>query len=88
MRELLRGDVRRTEVTIAKVSEPLEGALKTDGFGVRRVADHVHVELEGDEKLPALLRQVLDAGAHVIEVVPRRETLEDLFVRRAIPAGD
>ena len=31
-----------------------------------------------------VLRAALDAGAQVVEVTPKRETLEDLFLRRAL----
>ena len=84
MRELLRGDVRRTDVMLANVSEDLRQALEREELAMHAVGSHLIVEIEGDGKVPWLLRKALDAGAHVIEVIPRRETLEDLFVRRAI----
>jgi len=42
------------------------------------------LEVEGDAKVGDALRVALDGGAKVVEVVPRRETLEDLFMRRAL----
>jgi ABC-2 type transport system ATP-binding protein len=42
------------------------------------------VEVEGEKQVGDVLRAALDAGAQVIEVSPRRETLEDLFLRRAL----
>jgi ABC-2 type transport system ATP-binding protein len=38
----------------------------------------------GEARVGEVLRAALDAGAHVVEVTPRRETLEDLFLRRAL----
>jgi ABC-2 type transport system ATP-binding protein len=40
--------------------------------------------VEGDEGLPELLKLSLDAGARVLAVTPHRETLEDLFMRKAV----
>ena len=36
-----------------------------------------------------MLKLVMDHGAQVLSVIPHRETLEDLFVRKALefPAG-
>jgi ABC-2 type transport system ATP-binding protein len=40
--------------------------------------------VEGDEGVPSLLRLALEAGARVLAVTPHRETLEDLFMRKAV----
>jgi ABC-2 type transport system ATP-binding protein len=87
VRDLLRSDVRRMEVTLDNVSLPFEQALAADGFAVRRVAGHLNVEVEGEASLPRVLESALNAGARVIEVAHRRETLEALFMRRAIDEG-
>jgi ABC-2 type transport system ATP-binding protein len=46
------------------------------------------VEVEGESNIPKVLESALASGARVIEVTPRRETLEDLFMRRAIGSED
>jgi ABC-2 type transport system ATP-binding protein len=84
IRELLRGESRRTDVTLAHAGEELERALAGSGLKTHRVAEHLVVEVEGEARVGEVLRRALDAGARVVEVVARRETLEDLFVRRAI----
>ncbi len=88
IRDLLRSDVRRVEVTLGDVPESLPGTLAADGFANHRVGEHLHVEIEGDANLPRVLGAALSAGARIVEVIPRRETLEDLFMRRAIGADD
>ncbi|MFW5740474.1 MAG: hypothetical protein ACOC1F_08915 [Myxococcota bacterium] len=45
--------------------------------------DVLRVAAKGDAAVARVLRAALDAEVRVAEVVPRRETLEDLFVRRA-----
>jgi len=87
VRELLRSDVRRTDVTLEGADETLERALVSDGVTTHRVADHLIAEVEGSANLAKVLTRALSAGARVVEVVPRRETLENLFMRRAIDSG-
>ena len=84
LRSLLRGDVIRTEVMLAGVNEELESALVEKGFTVNRRPDLVLVDILGEGRVGEVLRAALDAGAQVVEVTPRRETLEDLFLRRAL----
>jgi ABC-2 type transport system ATP-binding protein len=84
LRSLLRGDVIRTEVMLAGVNEELESLLVEKGFTVNRRPDLVLVDILGEGRVGEVLRAALDAGAQVVEVTPRRETLEDLFLRRAL----
>ncbi len=84
LRKLLRGDVLRTDITVAGMSDSLRSTLETSGCRVHARADVVVIEVEGDKQVADALRAALDAGAQVIEVAPRRETLEDLFLRRAL----
>jgi ABC-2 type transport system ATP-binding protein len=44
-------------------------------------ADEMRFLLENEAETPHVLRAALDAGADVVSVNPRRETLEELFVR-------
>ena len=46
------------------------------------------VDVQGDAKIPKVLAAALESGARVIEVTPPRESLEDLFMRRAIGSDD
>jgi ABC-2 type transport system ATP-binding protein len=51
---------------------------------LRPLGDSLAVELEGEEALRAALTRALAEGATIESVAPKRETLEDLFVRRAL----
>ncbi len=84
LRTLLRGDVVRTDVTLAHVTPPLREALSDAGFTLEDRAEVTVVSFEGDAKVPEVLRLALEAGAQVVELQPRKETLEDLFMRRAL----
>jgi ABC-2 type transport system ATP-binding protein len=86
LRDLVRGDVLHTDLTLAQASEELEARFRQDGHDVHRRAGLLVVEVKGQEKVNEALAAALQGGAQVVEVTPRRETLEDLFVRRAIDA--
>jgi ABC-2 type transport system ATP-binding protein len=88
MAELLdagpRAGGRTTEITLLGVTDATRSALATKGL-VPRAFGHAHVvDAEGDDGVKAALESALATGARVESVTPRRETLEDLFVRRAI----
>ncbi len=88
VRELLRSEVRRIEVTLGDASDALVRELTSQGAAPSRVGEHLVVEVEGETNIPKVLKSALESGARVIEVTPRRETLEDLFMRRAIGSED
>jgi ABC-2 type transport system ATP-binding protein len=57
---------------------------------VRRVGDELSLTLPADADVDAWIARAHAAGARVIEIAPRHETLEDLFLRQvaAPAAGD
>ena len=82
--DLLKREVRRTDVTLQGVGSELAERLDGLGHSLRRLGEHLVVEIQGSANVPDVLRLALDAGATIGEVTPRHETLEDLFVREAI----
>jgi ABC-2 type transport system ATP-binding protein len=84
IRELLAQGKRRTEVTVAGASESLREELKPLAMGARVVGDVLVMELDGDEAVRSVVERALRSGARLESVTPKRETLEDLFVRQAL----
>jgi ABC-2 type transport system ATP-binding protein len=84
IRELLRGDVVRTDITVANASRAIRTQLEAAGHGVFERPGVLLVEVTGRDAVDDALRVLLADGAQVLEVAPRRETLEDLFMRRAL----
>jgi ABC-2 type transport system ATP-binding protein len=82
--DLLRRDVQRVDVVLLGASEEFERGLAAEGLVASRVAGQLVVRVEGLARVNALLQRALQAELTVVEVVPRQETLEDLFVREAI----
>jgi ABC-2 type transport system ATP-binding protein len=86
--ELLKRDVRRTDLVLARASAELEQVFARDGHAVRRVGDELVVGAEGETAVQRVLERALANGAALIAATPRHETLEDLFVREAILTRD
>jgi ABC-2 type transport system ATP-binding protein len=84
LRQLLRGEVLRTEITLAGAEQALCDELAAQGFTVAKRPDVVVVQIEGEARVGEVLKAALAAGAQVVEVSRKRETLEDLFLRQAL----
>ncbi len=81
--DLLKREVRHTDIALIGASEELERKLSAD-HGVARSAERLVVSVRGRGAVEGVLGTALAAGASVAEVIPRHETLEELFVREAI----
>jgi len=84
LRDLLCGEVLGTEIALAGAGDPLREALAAGGFETSARAELLVVKVDGEARVGEVLKLALDADAQVVEVSRRRETLEDLFMRRAL----
>ena len=82
--ELLVSGARRSEIALRDVPEGVKEDLGKLGHVVKDMGHGLALEVEGDEKVREILSLALARGARVEHVTPKRETLEDLFVRRAL----
>jgi ABC-2 type transport system ATP-binding protein len=84
--ELLTARLLSTEVCLRKgVGQPPEPPA---GGKVHESPDGLRFELPAQADVDAFLKAALAQGAAVLEVTPRRESLEDLFVRQATEGRD
>ena len=81
---LLDKDTARHEITLRDPPDALVPTLTDGATKHQKVGKTLQVELEGDEAVAKVLRAALDAGVRVEAVTPKRETLEDIFVRKAL----
>jgi ABC-2 type transport system ATP-binding protein len=86
--ELLRRDARRTEITLAGDFSGLARKLEAEGVTTKVVGGMLVVQVEGADRAARLLEQALAERLSIEQVIPRHETLEDLFLREAITSGD
>jgi ABC-2 type transport system ATP-binding protein len=83
LRDLL-GDSNTREITLENVSIDLRKTFESSEEKFRDVASAVVVEAIGDEAVKRILERALASGASVSGVASKRETLEEIFVRRAL----
>jgi ABC-2 type transport system ATP-binding protein len=84
--ELLGDGARHIEISLAEAPDTLLEALKASqkNGGARMVGRTLMVDAQSEDAVRDILTQALAAGAKVASVIPKRETLEDIFVRRAL----
>jgi ABC-2 type transport system ATP-binding protein len=82
--ELLDAGARGSEIALSPTSAKLREALAGMGLSPREIAGSFVVEVFGDPRCREVLERALALGATVESVTPKRETLESLFVRRAL----
>ncbi len=84
MSELVGAGGYVSEITLRDTSEELRAALTEKGHTLRELGKSWVVDASGDDAVREILEASLAAKAKVESVIPKRETLEDIFVRRAI----
>ncbi len=86
--ELLRKEIRAVEVELGGVGEGLRAELAANAaVTTAAMQANLMVTVQGEDEAQEVITAALGAGARVVSVTPRRETLEDLFVRKAIGAS-
>ena len=84
--ELVSRSLQGVDVTVRLAAGEPAAALADGAHRVRRVGDELSLTLPADADVDAWLARAHAAGAKVVAVAPRHETLEDLFVRRVAGA--
>ena len=84
IRTLLHGDVLSTDVLLAGVTPALDEKLVAEGFSTKERPGLTAISVQGEARVRALLALALAHDAQVVEVAPRKETMEDLFMKKAL----
>jgi ABC-2 type transport system ATP-binding protein len=85
--DLVGSGTRRSEIILSFEADPgeeLVGELSAIAESSQRIGKTLVLDVSGDDKQRDVLRRALEAGVHVDAVAPKRETLEDIFVRKAL----
>ena len=82
--ELLDASARGSEIALSPVTDELRLALAKLNLTPRVIAGTLVVDVDGDASARQVLKGALELRANVESVSPKRETLESLFVRRAL----
>ena len=84
--DLLESETLLVDIELREVSEELQAKLDevAEDSTVEDDKSVVRLTVQGEDAVNELLALALENEAIVVSVVPRRETLESLFVRHAI----
>jgi len=87
--DLVRRSATMVELTLRAVAEDARKDIVGGARILREVGEELVLEVEGDAALGAAIERAIAHGARVTSAVPRRDSLEDLFVRQAlVGSGD
>jgi ABC-2 type transport system ATP-binding protein len=86
--ELVRRSATMTELTLRGVTDETRAKLSEGAQVLRAIGDELVLEIEGEAALSTAIERALGLGAKVASAVPKKDTLEDLFVRQALRSGD
>jgi ABC-2 type transport system ATP-binding protein len=86
--ELIHRSATMTELTLRGVDDSLREDLAARSKLLRHMGDEVALEVEGEALVAELVTRALGAGGKLVSAVPRKDSLEDLFVRAALRTGD
>lgn len=84
MQSLLGTDIRKSEITLRDVRDDVATSLASIASKSDRVGSTMVLEVQGDDAVRDILERALAGRAHVESITPKRETLEDIFVRKAL----
>jgi len=84
--DLVSRALQGVDITVKLAALPDGDALVDGATRVRRVGDELSLTLTADADVDAWIARAHAAGAKVIAIAPRHETLEDLFMRQVAGA--
>lgn len=84
LHDLLNRSVQLTDVVVIGHSADFDRYCENNGLSQNRRDERCTIAISGAESVQALLRAALDARLTVAEVNPHHESLETLFVKKAI----
>jgi ABC-2 type transport system ATP-binding protein len=84
--ELVSRTLQGVDVLVRISAGDAESELARGAVRVRRVGDELSLTLTADTDVDAWIARAHAAGAKVLQIAPRHETLEDLFVRQVANA--
>ena len=86
--ELVAKTILGVDITVRLPADTELGTLAEGAKGVRRVGEEVSLQLPASTDVDAWLTAAHGVGAKIVQVSPRHETLEDLFLREIAAADD
>jgi ABC-2 type transport system ATP-binding protein len=84
MKDLLGAGHRLSEITIVDVPDDAVAELTALAGSHQRLGKSLVLDVQGDDAVRTILERALAKQLRVESLIPKRETLEDIFVRKAL----
>ncbi len=84
MKDLLGAGHRLSEITLVDVPDEAVAELAGLAGSHQRLGKSLVLDVQGDEAVRTILERALAKQLRVESLIPKRETLEDIFVRKAL----
>ncbi len=84
VRDLVKRSATLTELTLRNLPADARQEVIGTSTVLRELGEELVLEVSGDTPLATTMTKALAAGAKVTSAVPRKDSLEDLFVRNAL----
>jgi ABC-2 type transport system ATP-binding protein len=84
MKDLLKSESRHCEITLVDVPEAAIGELSKLAAGAQHLGTSLVLDVQGDDQVRKVLERALAGDIRVESLTPKRETLESIFVRKAL----
>jgi ABC-2 type transport system ATP-binding protein len=85
--ELIRKEATLREVVLRGVTDDQKPTIESHGRLLRFLEGELAIEIEGEAALRALLQYALAQNLSIQSILPRFDSLEDLFMRNAVSEG-
>ncbi len=84
MEDLLGSGARRTEISLYEVPDEAVTELTALAESSHRLGKTLVLDVQGDDAVRRVLEQALAKNVRIESLTPKRESLEDIFVRKAL----
>ena len=88
LHELVKARVISTDVIVEAASPELQQALSDANYTARSIGNALQIQLVGDKPVDPLVDLVRSHQARVVEIAPRKESLEDVVVNLTQTVAD
>ena len=89
VRDLVRRSATMVELTLRAVPDAARSEIAGDCAVLRELGDELVLEVKGEAALSSIIERAMRHGARVTSAIPRKDSLEDLFVQQAlVGSGD
>ena len=81
LEEFTKSDVKFTDIIVYIDNESYFHKIKNSEYFIKRKGNSLFLRVEKDDKVYPLIKDVYDSGGRVVSVNPKKQRLEDIFLK-------